>query len=252
MNSEINVLIYSGGKTASSALNFSFCKILGNGVYHTHSNTYTSLFKKPIMTIKDIINQPRKQKLLIISVYREPISRHISALFEQYQSFLKNNFESNYVEKKIKSILVFGQQHYHPHTESQSLKDDIDIFQFPFNKKDGYQIYENDKFKWIYIRFDHMNEAQKIIRDHTQYKDIIIDKYYTSDAKPYAKIYEKFTNISLPRDLLDYCFERDKQSLNYFYSDIELQELKNKWYSHCTDEKTNFNIDENCQFVVNG
>lgn len=254
--SEVEVLVYSGGKTGSMTLFHTFKEYFGNSaslkLKYIHKSIHLGRG-----TISQLIKTQREKKLTIISVYREPMSRHISALFENYKIRLKKLFDGekdisdHYFENKIKNMLVVGYETNHPHQDLLSLKDEINVFNIPFDHQKGYQVYECDQFKWIYVRFDHMNQIETIIRENTEYKTIVLKSVNLSSQKSYWKDYNKHNHPSLPRKLLDLCFERDRDDLNYFYTPKEIQTLKNQWYSHSNEEDVDLDIERNRMFLHN-
>lgn len=236
---DIDILIYSGGKTASSTFSHSF-KNITSSVFHTHGDYFTKTQLNSDLTIKGIINAKRNKKLLIISCYREPISRHLSTIFEAGIFFFGltnideiNDLNNDIIRDKFIEFLNEGTMNYHPHSEYFVLNEYIDILEYPFNREQGFQIYETTLFKWIYFRFDKLKNAEQIIRDNTEYKNFKLLNNNTSSEKEYSDKYQKFKkNVQLPNELLDLCFERDLKNLQYFYTDDEIKNIKDAWYNN--------------------
>ena len=242
---DIQILIFSGGKTASTAIYKSFRQI-NLATFHTHCDLYTSLCLKLKMTIHEIIEAKRKEKLLIVSCYREPISRTLSSLFEQYKGIFKikapnavqamkifNQIDNELIRRKFIEFLENGEESYHPNQEKgQHLGSYIDIYKLPYNKDQGYQIYETDKFKWIYLRFDKIGNFEKIVHENTKYKNFKLMNHNLSKNKPYYEKYVQAQKFSIPKNLLDLCFEREEKNLNYFYAPGEIEAIKKKWYAN--------------------
>ena len=253
---DIQILIFSGGKTASSTLYWSFVK-LNQFALQTHCDYFTAQCLKLDMTIHDIIEAERKEKLLIISCYREPISRTLSSLFEQYQGIFKiqannevqamkifNQIDNSLIREQFIRFLKNGFEDYHPNCDKlykgQDLGSYIDIYKYPYNRNQGYQIYETEKFKWIYLRFDKIGNFEKIIRENTKYKNFEFtnQNQNLSQDKLYYEKYLQAQKFSIPKNLLDLCFKRDEKNLNYFYTPSEINAIKEKWYAHaCLEDK---------------
>ena len=247
----IQILILSGGKTASTTLYNSF-KRINSATFHTHHDEYTNFYLKSKMTIHDIIEAKRKEKLLIISCYREPMYRALSSLFEQHRKLFKIEAETGteamnkfihinnaIIRKKFIEFLKNGEESYHPNQDKgRHLGSYIDIYKFPYNKDQGYQIYETDKFKWIYLRFDKIGNFEKIIRENTKYKNFKLFSTNLTKNKSYYEKYLQAQKFSLPKNVLDLCFKRDEKNLNYFYARDEIKIIKDKWYAQaCLEDK---------------
>lgn len=232
---DIEILIYSGGKTASSTLYYSF-KNINPQTFHTHRDKFTKKQLKLDITIDGIINANRNKKLLIVSCYREPISRHLSVVFEMgvYYFGLKdikeiNNLDDNTIINKFYEVLEMGYMNYHPHSD-ETLNKYVYIFKYQFNKEEGYQIYETPLFKWIYLRFDKINNFEKIIQEYTEYKNFKILEQNISTSKVYGDKYKNIKkNLKIPVQLLDFYLDRDLKNLQYFYTDEEIQKIKEEW-----------------------
>ncbi len=83
----IEVFVYASGKTASTSLFDSFCN-LGFGSIHTHGERYFEKVNKQgnslEFSLKDLIMlcSEKQDQVFVIDVFREPISRKMSAFFQ--------------------------------------------------------------------------------------------------------------------------------------------------------------------------
>lgn len=232
---DIKIMIYSAPKTASTSLHKSFSKIINNKhIFHTHNNI--PIFDSKYSII-NIINIPRNEKLLILSCYREPISRAISTFFENITFYFnKTNKEILKLEYKIVAdkLISFLKNHGfgHPFLENNKKNfDNIDIFKKAFNRVEGYQTYETKLVKIIMLRFDKINNFEKIIKQNTGYNNFHMLAENISSNKYYKDFYKKINNeIIIPKKILDRIYASEKDNMEYFYTDMEIKQIKNKWY----------------------
>jgi hypothetical protein len=231
----IEVIVNSGRKTASASLFYSFVSILPvKNVLHVHYE----LSVPAVHRIIDIINQSRKQ-LLMVSCYREPISRHLSSFFQHMEEMLNMNIES-ILKLDASEICQLFIEHLEKnffeanHPFSDHFKhnlNDINIFSKEFNKTKGFQIYETEKLRLIFLRFDKISHWESIIRENTQYKNFRLFENNLTSQKTTAELYKKVCNqIVIPKKLLDNLFELENDNLEYFYTTEEIQKIKQKYY----------------------
>lgn len=227
------VLVYCGAKTGSSTLRKSFREINHN-TFHMHIDYLKDLFPIP----KLISLKSKDNKLLIVSSYREPVSRHISSYFHAEKlltedlDFLIKDFIDKITNNFVNQQKNRPYEAYHPHLENDRKNfDNINIFEKPFNRERGFQVYESDKVKIIMLRFDKINNWEEIIKENTKYKNfVLIPSNLTSEKKSY-QLYQKFCNeIVIPRDVLDIMYKFDQDNMNYFYTPQEQEQIKKRWY----------------------
>lgn len=235
-NEDIEILVYSGGKTGTSSLVMSCLRADPSRCAIPVQNE-GDLFG--VSRIIDIVKSPRNRKLVIISSYREPISRHISAFFQGIRDLVGPNFMALpmhvITNRFIELVRANKWQDYHPFLENDRKNfDNVDIFAKPFNKEEGYQIFETDKVRIIQLRFDKMGNWEPVIRRYAEMPKFRLIPHNLTSTKPEAGLYKRFcAELVLPKDVLDDLFSRSEKHLQYFHTPAEIAGLKQKWYGRC-------------------
>ncbi len=230
--SQLNVLVYSGTKTGSMSLYASF-KEIDNGTLGIHYDySLNNLYQ-----ISDIIQAPREEPLLIITSYRDPISRIISQYFQRTEAQIDQLSQLNtniiddviaYIRRVIDTELVDA---WHPFLENNKRNyGGVNIYDKPFNREEGYQIYETPIVKIIILMFDRIAEWEEIIRRQTQYSEFKLITVNQTNQKSISNLYTQVCNeIAIPMSILDELFEKEKDNINYFYDSDDIIKLKEKW-----------------------
>jgi len=238
---DIKFFIIAGGKTGSSTLSASFI----NGL-HSHGTcelwcVYPYLRSQNI-TLKDLIDYSyykQKKKPLLISTYREPLSRTISSFFENINTYVDlrkiNNLGLMELIYFFNKNYLLNLENYHPFLDVNDFGN-LNILNTPFDKNKGYQYYENDKVRALILRFDKINEWDTIIKTHL---DDIERNYYNfridnlSKNKWYYNLYCQFQqNYFVKSDTLDQKFKLHENLMNYFYNSTDIQTIKNSWIKY--------------------
>ena len=239
---DVDIIVYTGGKTGSSSLATACVQAapyLNVTTFQMHQEALACNFN-PV----DIIQAVRQQRLLIISSYREPISRNMSAFFQSIThitGMAMHQVLNSSVDELIQIFIREYQKHhwqdYHPFLDNDCKNiDNIDIFSKPFNQVEGYQVYQTEKVTFLQLRFDNISNWQSIIRENTHLANFRMMEINKAESKPINNLYRRFCNqIVLPKELLDDIFARSEQNLNYFYNQSQIDQLKTKWYSCLQD-----------------
>lgn len=241
---EVEYIIYSAGKTGSITLYESF-KRYGKAI-HLHSSEqiassplYNGLYSwGKGFSIGDVIDYNYKKygkKLLIVSSYRDPISRKISSFFHNIGYHLKMT-EAQILKLPIKELitkfieLLPHLENYHPFCEEKKNLGGIEIFSEPFDKVKGYKLYQGTRADMIVVRFDRLPRIAEAAR-MKGLNDFKLLPFNLSEGKWYRDIYFDFKEeLVIPSKILDYIFELEEEVLHYFLTDSEIENLKKKWY----------------------
>ena len=233
---QLEVLIYSAGKTGTSTLGTSFAR---SG--YTTALLHYDPPNPDIGRIADIINYPRPHKLLVVTAYREPISRYISAFFQNITPLLQishQEFATRDYDWCVSQIIEYLYNIVaNPSKENlfdPALRDNYDgadILSQPFNKDQGYAMIETDRLQILIMRFDRMSNWDKIINSHTQ-KKVRLRAANLTAGKPIGSLYKQISDtIVVPRDILDNLFTIEAPTLAHIFTPTELDEIVNRWYS---------------------
>ncbi|MEE9338620.1 MAG: putative capsular polysaccharide synthesis family protein [Methylococcaceae bacterium] len=170
----------------------------------------------------------------IISLTREPISRNISAFFQNLDIYFPdyNRNDSKYNSQEI--IRVFFQDFTHNRVldwfdnEIKALLD-LDIYAIPFDKERGYQVYSSDNFSVLVIKMEKITDvASEAMCQYLKIDHINLSDSNKSDDKFYSKIYREVKdNILIPEDYLTTMYE--SKYCKHFYLNKEIKVFRDKW-----------------------
>lgn len=247
----LKVLVLSDPKTGSTALARGFQKWIDgrsklDNVIHMHTNASCLFRLLPILRkhdigIKDLVdfrNTLNPEKLLIVTAYREPISRSISHFFETLEnhfpgdrnSLLKLNLQAiirRYFE--LQSTFIFMR---HVHWQLQEYFG-LKVVKNCFPKEVGLNYLETNKYRLLVARIDKIEHIANIeVQKSMPYKGFQFSRHNEASSKWYREIYKKFNErIRFPKNVLDIVFWVEQNYLDYFLTDQEIAQIKDRWYS---------------------
>lgn len=240
------VIIYQMGKVASSTITQTINELPGFKAYKAHR-----LFPENIDELDEYLKKcgdnnedVRKWKDLyykyinsnmpvkIITLTREPISRNISAFFENYKYYVGSEInDENSVDEIIK---IFKDKYPHrvPLTwfENEFNKAlNIDIFNYPFSKQLGYLIIKNKNVD-IMVMKSEMEDSKKehILSEFLKIDYVKLIPRNIGSKKKYNKLYYDFLDkINIDKDYVNLMY--NSQYTKHFYNKNDIDEYINKW-----------------------
>src|SRR3989338_6062816 len=242
----IKYIIFTGGKTGGSTLSTCLKDSLHVHCYYHMWQQHPALAKYGI-GVKDLINYiytKTGKKVLILSAYRDPVSRTISAFFEKYEiNIRKKNATLQEQLAVFNDNFFMDQEEYHPYLDKENLMG-LNIYEKPFNKVKGHTVYENDKIKLLLLKFDIINKWKDIIPlylDKNSISDFIYIKSNISTDKWYSSLYKNFkNNFYTTNYLLDLKIKNNFELLNYFYTPQQRSALLSIWRSFCLKSSSKY------------
>lgn len=175
-------------------------------------------------------NKHTDRKTKFITLVREPIGRDISGFFQNYRlmniKIDKENFESILIQIKERGhdlALNWFDTDFKNFTG-------YDIFDIPFNKELGYQIYIiDDKTELLIIRTDKLSDV--FVEAMQKYTSITFDKLYNfniSSSKSDGDLIEQVkSNYYEDNNSLEVVY--NSKFMKYFFTDEEIDKYKQKW-----------------------
>lgn len=158
---EKSVFVYQSKKVGSVTVNSS---VRAAGIYGVHVHDFGFLKSEPYF-LKDMI---RKISGKVISIVREPVARQVSLLWH-YWGTAESDF---FTENKYRSLDEIEKQFYAiPNMEDEfewylkEFKDilNINIYEYPFNKEQGYSIIEKDGISLLLLKTESLNDLGFVI-----------------------------------------------------------------------------------------
>jgi hypothetical protein len=174
---------------------------------------------------------PKKRKLKIITLVREPVSMELSRYF-----FLNENIYGIKVDDSADHFLRFMREELES-SESpitwfdRELKNNFgfDIYQQKFDKHRGYQIYDHNNVEILVMKLENLNEVfVPAIKDLLGIKNIpIVRKNDSSDHRYATKYNHLKSTLKLERQELDELYKTPW--VQQFYTTKEIGKFIKKW-----------------------
>jgi hypothetical protein len=174
-----------------------------------------------------------RQKAKVITLVREPISRNISAFFQNYERFTGLKFEeSNLQADKLIKLFLSGYQHRVPLTWfNNELKQTlgIDVYEFEFPKEHGYLEIRDGRFELLVVKMEIPDRSKAAaITKFLGLENFQLKRSNISNQKIYADAYREFRKkIYLPESYVDQMHK--SEYAQHFYSIDELEKIRNAW-----------------------
>uniref|UniRef100_A0A6C0BDL1 Prolyl 4-hydroxylase alpha subunit Fe(2+) 2OG dioxygenase domain-containing protein n=1 Tax=viral metagenome TaxID=1070528 RepID=A0A6C0BDL1_9ZZZZ len=224
---DYEVIIYCGGKCASSSLKKTFT-LKNYKTIHLHSDAnYKERFPRLIKntgkkTVKDLIKIQSKKNVYIIDVYRDPIERLISSFFQNIVNHISSDYQK--YDRNILMNFIFKNirlEDYHP------LDDDFPEFFNSFDLSLDYKVVKYNNLTFIKLKFSSIEKWSEILSNIIG-EEIKMEKDNLSSDKEYKEYYQNFReNIQIPKSLLDYFI--NLETFKRYNSLEEIEKYTQKW-----------------------
>lgn len=222
------IFVYQMGKVASSSAYYSIKNQYSGACLHAHSfsETHHDFYVRALFEIY----QKEKLPIKIITMVREPISRNISAFFENFERDTGTSYEhSNYSIKELRDLFLTNYKHEIPIVWfDENIKNHfgIDIYKSNFPEI-GFQVYKKDNVDLLLYKHDIEDSIkERIIEDFIGIKNFKLSNTNIGNKKVYSSTYKKFKKLNLPDYYLDEML--NSKYSNHFYSN-DLNGIRNKW-----------------------
>lgn len=222
------VVIYSLGKAGTSSI-YEVLRYLKNvDARHVHYlselpdeiNQWRVLEKIRAVEVKKWF---KDGDTTIISLVRDPFSRSVSSVIQNYELYHKKNDFSNAIVENARTISLNW-------WDEEFLKSmNWDVYKYPFDKNKGYTQYSlGNGNNLIIIKSTHISS----VGFHVLSKALKIDlreKRVNGSSNKYAAIKHKEVIEEFKFKKSDFDFITESKFMKHFYSDDEMLELRKHW-----------------------
>ncbi|OAB81438.1 putative capsular polysaccharide synthesis family protein [Cochleicola gelatinilyticus] len=221
---------------------FQMGKVGSSSAFHSIKNQYHGMCirshwfsdKESDLHVKALYNLYQKEKfpIKIISMVREPISRNISAFFQNFERDTGTKYKDhNFSLQQLQELFLKNYKHEMPLTwldDTIKAIFGIDVYEMPFPES-GYKTYQNGPIELLLYKHD-VDDAtkEKIISDYLQIPNFKLSNINMGAAKEYAVTYKEFINLKMPHSYLD-AMLNSKYTKHFYTSDI--YKIRQKWSS---------------------
>lgn len=258
-----SVWIYQPGKVASASIYWSSPLKTS----HLHSLTYAFNADNEMHNLcSDMITKIKNNSIKIITGVREPISRDMSVFlqdtenniwpFVKYGNCLIYLFGDYYKNNKLnfqilrERICTFEKSldYSFEYLTSEIVKNKsdefswfdyeikalfgIDIYAYPFDRDKGYTLIKQDNIQILVYKCEKLNQLEKVIGEFLEEPEFVIQSTNQGDEKIYSYVYKRFKEeVKLDKSYFDYYYNYNVNysRLKHFYTDLEIEQFKNKW-----------------------
>lgn len=244
------ILVYQPGKVGSRSI-YETLKEMGYNAYHVHNlcnldgmeQYVRETYPNPEYSLKEIGRGRTIRALIdnssdntvwnVITMVRDPIARHVSAVFELLPQVL-SDFDTNVLGEqatieKIQQLamsLPEGMMSWYEEQLQPVFGIDIYVTPFPHNK--GYQIYKNKKTRLLLIRLEDLNTiAASAFQEFLDIPDIQLQRKNTGEDKKYGDMYAEFRKLKFPIEYINQFY--NNRFSQHFYDKIKIEGFRKKW-----------------------
>ena len=242
------VLIYTMGKVGSSSI---VQGLREKGVHEVqpHSLTFSrrgsyfvkadnstfqnfvDFYKSILMKLKFYLYLKSKatKHIKVISIVRDPLSRNVSAFFEQIQYVIDRPVSECSTDELISLFWSNGQHEAPLIWFDNELKSNlgVDVYSKAFNKERGYTLYECKNVSVLVVKLEMISELDSVIGDFIGVPDYCAIASNRGEYKEYSSVYRDFKEkVRFPKDYLDKLYS--SKYAKHFYSESEIDEFRSR------------------------
>jgi hypothetical protein len=189
------------------------------------------LFTPGLAMYRNLIQSGRK--LNIITLIREPISRNISAFFQNLDFW---HLRYRYHDSITLPELIQEFLRHFPHEEPLTWFDDefraatgINVYDRVFPKEKGYQMFEEGRVRVLVMRHDLDDRVKGVlVGELVGIENFAVTRDNSSENKAYADVYRKFCSTAvLPASYISEML--DSKYVQHFFPASEIEAIKRRW-----------------------
>jgi len=221
--------VFQMGKVGSTSVYLNLIRFYPGAVVHSHNflEDHKRYQTRRLYRWAVIDKKPIK----IVSLVREPISRNLSALFQNYQRDLGIPFDGEKVDyEKLEEVLLsryhLGQTRWFERRIEAIFG--LDVYATPFPAR-GYETYSKDNIELLVLRLELPNsEKERVIKEFFGLKRFEIVNANVGAEKDYAEQYRKFKSVvRLTPEYIDAIC--NSKFARHFYSAEDIEKVRVAW-----------------------
>lgn len=183
----------------------------------------------------------------VITLVREPVSRNTSSFFQNMELFFGYDYRSELLAKSEDEVVsdlvkLFTDSYlsdssiYRMDADPRTWLDEelgtvfgLDVYEKPFPKSEGYEIYDTQHARVLLMRLEDLNTiAPDALRKFIGLENFQLQRANVGKDKDYSTIYKRFVNaIHFPESYVDSLY--DSRYSRHFYTAEELSSFRSRW-----------------------
>ncbi len=235
------ILIYQPGKVGSTTIERTL-KEVNIPCVHFHwleSNIPCERgFNKEIFNLYNEYSTLLHEKLIeeelrIITLVREPIAKELSEFMQLFMvDYVEDIVKTNNLEEEVKAFVIkriLENQEFLWFDKELKALTNIDIFQYPFDKENGYLWIKEGKVQILVLKTEMLDENESIIGEFVGKSNLKIVRDNIGNEKHYKYIYQELKQqFRLPKKIVEELYVNNRY-LDHFYTLEEKKAFYEKW-----------------------
>jgi hypothetical protein len=236
------IVVYTAGKVGSSSIVASL-NATGVSSCQPHFLRKEFYYKWNIGFPKESIDKccdifRCSDKVKIITLVREPVSKDISRFFQDLDLFGRTLFiqpGDSFMNVATNFIVNKKPLYHHAWTQFEwfdiELKSvfGVDIYDHPFDREKGYSIIEQGNVEVLAMKLEKLNGLESVIGEFVGAPDFKLVNTNVGNEKLYKYLYKNVLEvIKLPREFFAQYYENNPQ-MDHFYTKDEIASFRKKW-----------------------
>ena len=186
-----------------------------------------------------LLKRDAGQKLKLVTLFREPVSRNISSFFYNVHKYVPGFNQYSIEDDRWLSELTncylkqFPEHDYSLNWFDLEMKKafDVDVYDYQFEKEYGYTIIQTDDVDILILKLEKLKEISgQALSDYFRVGNIRLKTENTSDEQSYTEFYKRFIeSVKLPEWYLDTMY--DSRYMRHFYTEDEIFRFRARWKS---------------------
>jgi len=245
------ILIYQMGKVGSRSVYCSLKDQQHDQVFHSHRlnpNNIEAVRQEHVSRGMSPPQEPglrifprikkHRGAVFVISPVRDPISRNMSAFFQNFKRFTGEEYSrSTFDVSVLREKFLEGYNHKVPlewFDVEMKPSFGIDVFAYSFPKEQGYTIIQQGKYRLLIYKTElDIDQQQSLVRDFLGLSSFRLQRFNVGKDKNYKSTYEAFlAGFTLPEDYVESMY--NSKYVKQFYTDDEIEEFRVKWTGRST------------------
>ena len=104
----------------------------------------------------------------------------------------------------------------------------IDVFACPFDRENGYGIYERDGHRLLILQFEKLQQLAGAIRDFLGLPEFELARENVGESKAYGPVYKRFLErVRFDGAFLDQMY--NNRFARHFYTDEDIEAFRRRW-----------------------
>ena len=240
------ILVYQPGKVGSMTV----CNTLsreGLNAIHIHNicffgdeSTETAVEEEASAFFKKHL---RAEGCKVITLVRDPVARLLSLFMQGFSNdvYISYHFDSecSLAAKASEYIVEYLDNNDEFAWFDLELKEatGIDIYQYPFDKENGYAWIKEGNIEILVLTLEKLNENVEVLGEFVGKPGIKLQNANVGDDKQYKYIYEGLKkDIRIPVRVMESQYKNNPQ-LDHFYTEEEKERFLQKWSKYVSNEE---------------